>query len=207
MLCLLQLSLLLCWATTLATAQSPHTDGSVTEELNDEGMSSSVTVSNRPNIGLPVRFWSILELDETRRSKICNQQIAFCTEECGGPNSTTSNFCNTTTMAWGCSCQNKVPDCPPYQWPVTVAECNGRDEACQQGCNYGVTKDLCIKGCHRYFKCNQPGSTPSYLQTSRPDQIPVYNSPPPDTSDSSKLRAYYIYCISVLILTLSPLMI
>ncbi|KAI7869340.1 hypothetical protein BDF14DRAFT_1722976 [Spinellus fusiger] len=80
-------------------------------------------------------------------------------------------------MAWGCTCKSKVPDCPPYQWPVTVAECNGREHACRMGCGEGPTNTLCTTGCQCYYKCNQPGSVQSFLRTDTENQKPIYNVP------------------------------
>ncbi|KAI9252429.1 hypothetical protein BDA99DRAFT_587930 [Phascolomyces articulosus] len=79
-------------------------------------------------------------------------------------------------MAWGCNCRNKVPDSPPYQWPVTLAECTGKERNCEIGCNDQPAKDLCIEGCNKYFRCNRPGGPQSRLQTLHPDIAPNYDT-------------------------------
>ncbi|KAF7725524.1 hypothetical protein EC973_009554 [Apophysomyces ossiformis] len=125
--------------------------GYLPDDTDGGGGSPTATASSQPYIGLPVGSWTILELNETMRTSVCQQQITFC--------------------------NNKIPACPPYQWPVVVAECHGRTEACQDGCTYGPTKELCHQSCENYYKCNQPGALRSHLQTDRPDQVPVYNLP------------------------------
>lgn len=45
------------------------------------------------------------------------------------------------------------------------------------GCTYGATKDICVKACNKYFKCNQAGSPLSGLRIEREDQIPSYSLP------------------------------
>ncbi|KAI7898491.1 uncharacterized protein BX663DRAFT_555854 [Cokeromyces recurvatus] len=68
-------------------------------------------------------------------------------------------------MTWGYVCQNYVPDIPPYAWPIVIAECQGRETDCQEGYNYGTAKDLCLKGCERYYRCEQAGGQPSRSQS------------------------------------------
>ncbi|KAI8984015.1 hypothetical protein BDF20DRAFT_804540, partial [Mycotypha africana] len=80
-------------------------------------------------------------------------------------------------MAWNCACQNHVPDTPPYSWPITIAECQGKEASCSQQCNYGVTQNVCLKGCKRYFKCNKPGGPKSGLQVKDENQLPDYDLP------------------------------
>ncbi|KAI7852519.1 hypothetical protein BDC45DRAFT_443931 [Circinella umbellata] len=80
-------------------------------------------------------------------------------------------------MAWNCSCRNKVPDSPPYQWPVTLAECTGREQKCQAKCTNQSTQQLCIEGCAKYFRCNRPGGPQSQLQVMDPNMTPKYDDP------------------------------
>ncbi|ORY90032.1 hypothetical protein BCR43DRAFT_447903 [Syncephalastrum racemosum] len=80
-------------------------------------------------------------------------------------------------MAWGCTCQNKIPDCPPYEWPVTVAECQGRTKTCQAGCTDQATREICQNRCTHYFRCHQPGGMKSQLQVENPGQTPTYQLP------------------------------
>ncbi|KAJ8655614.1 hypothetical protein O0I10_008702 [Lichtheimia ornata] len=116
-------------------------------------------------LAIPIGTWSILELNDTARSDVCHQQIDFCDEECGGSDQVSLNFCKEDTMEWGCNCKSKIPECAPYQWPVTVAECRGRETKCQEGCTDSVTQELCKDGCSEYFRCQRPGGPASQLRS------------------------------------------
>ncbi|CAO3659714.1 hypothetical protein G6F70_003839 [Rhizopus microsporus] len=140
-----------------------------------------------PYIGLPVTTWSIIQLNETERTSVCNNQTSFCKDQCGGDNYITTNFCNTTTMAWGCNCSNHIPSSPPYHWPIVVAECQGKESSCLAGCGDGVAKDICRDACSRYYKCDQAGGPKSGLRVDRPDQPPVYDVPVISNSLASTL--------------------
>ncbi|KAI8331479.1 hypothetical protein BC941DRAFT_474823 [Chlamydoabsidia padenii] len=131
--------------------------------------SSFTDVSNSPKIGLQLGTWSILDLNETQRGAVCDEQIQFCKNDCGD---TSINFCDSKTMQWGCNCQQKLPKSLPFQWPVTVAECSGKEKTCESGCADQNCRDLC----QNYFKCNRPGSEPSKLrmttvQSSRAERL------------------------------------
>ncbi|KAL1928698.1 hypothetical protein VTP01DRAFT_2484 [Rhizomucor pusillus] len=189
-----------------AEMSSNYTLGSVVDEDPEAANNSAAGPAadaagghaQTPIVGLPISSWSILQLDDQSRASVCNQQQGFCNDQCGGGNMTTINFCNVTTMAWDCKCQNKVPDCPPYQWPVTVAECKGRESACQAGCTDESTKDLCTNACSHYYKCNRPGGPPSKLHTENPDQVPVYEVNPVGYAHVAAPSMLYYYSISLL---------
>ncbi|ORZ15310.1 hypothetical protein BCR42DRAFT_376481 [Absidia repens] len=83
-------------------------------------------------------------------------------------------------MNWGCTCQQKIPNSLPFQWPVTVAECNGKENTCEAGCGNGAQADLCRNLCSGYFKCNRPGSEPSKLRLNA-----APSTTPPSSSSSS----------------------
>ncbi|KAI7883361.1 hypothetical protein K492DRAFT_126524 [Lichtheimia hyalospora FSU 10163] len=68
-------------------------------------------------------------------------------------------------MEWGCNCKTKIPECAPYQWPVTVAECQGRETKCQEECTDSITQELCKEGCSEYFRCERPGGPASQLRS------------------------------------------
>ncbi|KAI9251193.1 hypothetical protein BY458DRAFT_482408 [Sporodiniella umbellata] len=77
-------------------------------------------------------------------------------------------------MGWGCTCKNQVPTVPPYHWPVSVAECRGKESSCINACSDGAIKDLCTKACSRYYVCDQAGSPPSGLKVDDKDIKPIY---------------------------------
>ncbi|KAI8062960.1 hypothetical protein BDF21DRAFT_347427 [Thamnidium elegans] len=78
-------------------------------------------------------------------------------------------------MSWMCSCQNQVPDVPPYHWPITLAECHGREASCINGCTYGTTKEICIKACNKYYRCDKAGSPSSGLRVEKEQDKPTYS--------------------------------
>ncbi|KAL0081291.1 hypothetical protein F4703DRAFT_1866058 [Phycomyces blakesleeanus] len=102
-------------------------------------------------------------------------------------------------MAWGCDCKTKIPDCPPYQWPVSIAECRGREDACNNGCAEGTTKELCADGCKRYYRCNMPGGIPSALRTNTSDEKPIYNIPIPNQATLQLTAPTYSILLPVII--------
>ncbi|KAI7893414.1 uncharacterized protein EV154DRAFT_583319 [Mucor mucedo] len=95
-------------------------------------------------------------------------------------------------MAWICLCQSHVPDVPPYHWPVTLAECQGKEQACMNNCFYGSTKTICIDACSRYYTCDKAGSPFSGLRVEREDQTPTYGN---SSSSSSYSFNRYICAI------------
>ncbi|CAO3644673.1 unnamed protein product [Cunninghamella echinulata] len=138
----------------------------ITQTDNDDFSSSSNDKSSQKNINLPLGDWSINELNITEKTLICDQQKSYCMNVCNQV--TNLNFCDINTLKWGCTCQNKLPDSLPFQWPVVIAECNGKEKTCEAGCN-GLTDGLCKQSCMSYFKCNRPGGgVPSNL---RSDQL------------------------------------
>ncbi|KAI8089293.1 uncharacterized protein BX664DRAFT_262918 [Halteromyces radiatus] len=98
-------------------------------------------------------------------------------------------------MNWSCSCQNKIPDVLPFQWPVTVAECNGKEQTCESGCGSGSTADLCRSQCSQYFKCNRPGSQPSSLRLDYPPSSSSSSSSSSTSSSASSLSSSLTFSI------------
>ncbi|KAI9352422.1 hypothetical protein BD770DRAFT_474469 [Pilaira anomala] len=78
-------------------------------------------------------------------------------------------------MSWMCSCQNQVPNVPPHHWPIALAECNGREASCKEGCGFDSTKTICIHACYKYFKCDKAGSPSSGLRVENEQDEPNYN--------------------------------
>ncbi|CAO3613874.1 unnamed protein product [Cunninghamella blakesleeana] len=132
---------------------------------NDNNSSSDTDIKN---INIPLGTWSINDLNSTERTLICDQQKSYCINDCGSNQLTKLNFCQVDTLNWGCTCQNKLPNSLPFQWPVVIAECNGKEKACEAECN-GVTDDLCRQSCSNYYKCGKPGGQISHLRADQPE--------------------------------------
>jgi hypothetical protein len=96
--------------------------------------------------------------------------------------------------------KNHVPITPPYHWPVTVAECHGKESSCRNSCSEGVIKDLCSQACAKYYRCDAAGSPPSGLKVDEADQAPIYHLP---VSRASVLLPYSSTIIKFLMLILT----
>ena len=74
---------------------------------------------------------------------------------------------------------------------MTLSECTGREKRCQARCTDQPTKQLCIEGCTKYFRCNRPGGPQSRLQVMDPDMTPEYDAPTSNATVSASLSHYY----------------
>ncbi|KAI9253721.1 hypothetical protein EDC94DRAFT_619565 [Helicostylum pulchrum] len=142
------------------------------------GNTTTVQPIDKP-AGLPNVEWDILKIEPSSRDNLCQRQIAYCSNNCGGPNEAPKNFCNATTLAWGCGCSRKTPDFTPFLWPVVQAECSGKAQECQMICNTDkIHPSTCAATCNSYYQCGTDRAPPSYLQTESPSDAPSYNGPP-----------------------------
>ncbi|KAK4509710.1 uncharacterized protein ATC70_007012 [Mucor velutinosus] len=163
---------------------------------NVETVNNNSTVLQQQPIdkpaGLPNVDWDILRIDPSARENLCQRQTAYCANNCGGPNQAPKNFCNVTTMAWGCGCSHKVADFAPFLWPVVQAECSGKAQECQMICNKDIVNpSTCAATCNAYYQCDTDNAPPSYLQTESPNDTPSYHGPPKkeiSKSDNSNNR-------------------
>ena len=73
---------------------------------------------------------------------------------------------------------------------MTLAECTGREQKCQARCTDQPTKQLCIEGCMKYFRCNRPGGPQSRRQVMNPDMTSEYDAP---TSNATVLACLSLY--------------
>lgn len=80
-----------------------------------------------------------------------------------------------------------MPDVPPYHWPVTLAECQGKEQSCMNNCFYGSTKTICVDACKRYYSCDKAGSPLSGLRVEREDETPTYGN---SSSSSYSFKRY-----------------
>ncbi|CAO3636973.1 unnamed protein product [Mucor fragilis] len=167
--------LTVCLLISCASAAETHQDFVDNVDAIQDEDSPTARSANHPYVGIPVGVWKITDLTTSERDMVCNEQQAFCNNECGGQDLVLTNFCNTSTMAWNCKCKNHVPDTPPYGWPNTIAECRGKETACNNGCSSGSTNAICLKACSQYYKCNQAGSPPSGLQVDNENDVPSYS--------------------------------
>ncbi|CAG8547026.1 14016_t:CDS:2 [Acaulospora colombiana] len=82
--------------------------------LGVEAQSSTPTSS----AALPSFTYNLVNEPLGDRQNLCNQNIAYCQNNCGGINEAPKNFCNVTTMGWGCC---GTPKQPPAYYEVDDA--------------------------------------------------------------------------------------
>ncbi|KAG9301192.1 hypothetical protein G9A89_012575 [Geosiphon pyriformis] len=135
-----------------------------------------------PPYQIPPFVYNLTMKPTTERQALCAANKAYCTSTCGGDEKQAPrNFCNVTTLGWGCGCLQHIPNFEAQEWPINYADCSGRGQACQAVCQSdrvsNVDKGACNTACaSTYFsKCgtkDQPASanyvvedisiTPSY---------------------------------------------
>ncbi|KAI8346872.1 hypothetical protein EDC96DRAFT_601017 [Choanephora cucurbitarum] len=125
---------------------------------------------------LPEISWNVLHIDLVNRENLCTRQIAYCANSCGGPDEAPKNFCNATSMAWGCGCSKKKVSFTKHSWPVVQAECAGKAQECRSICTKDV-KNLgnCVTACNNHYQCGTNKAPASFLETNDPSDKPFYN--------------------------------
>ncbi|CAG8558380.1 7237_t:CDS:2 [Funneliformis caledonium] len=135
------------------------------------------------NPDLPDFQYNLTVKTEPERISLCDANKGFCQTNCGGPEKAPMNFCNSTTMGWGCGCIDKVPDYLGYQWPINYAHCIGSGEACKEAC--GLPKVLpdnkpkCNNACIAEYSqlCGTPKQPPAYYNVADIATVPTYAPP------------------------------
>ncbi|RHZ77031.1 hypothetical protein Glove_186g51 [Diversispora epigaea] len=135
---------------------------------------------------LPKFTYNLISEDKTVRSNICLQNENYCLTSCGGSDKAPKNFCNETTMGWGCGCSLKKPDFNFYEWPVNVEDCRKRSLACTAACQNDTTpvdkKADCNTACNKvyamqcgtanqvyyHYEVDNESDTPSYISNNDP---------------------------------------
>ncbi|RIA95847.1 hypothetical protein C1645_756504 [Glomus cerebriforme] len=146
--------------------------------------------STAKNPDLPDFQYLLTSKPDAERQQLCDLNEGFCQTNCGGPEKAPMNFCNSTTMGWGCGCIDKVPDLLGYQWPINREHCIGSGEACKAACQDpkvpNEQKANCNNACVETYtqKCGTPDQPPAYYAVSDPSIVPTY-APPVNTTSSS----------------------
>ncbi|RKP12404.1 hypothetical protein BJ684DRAFT_21054 [Piptocephalis cylindrospora] len=123
--------------------------------------------------------WQITSRDNATRQGVCSDQIQRCMIDCGGSANSPKNFCNPTTMGWGCGCGNATPKTPKYLWPVTLSECNGKLEDCINNVcpktKTGADVITCQTSCRSTYGCNEGKAPATHLEVNDVNEVPDYN--------------------------------
>ncbi|CAI2171442.1 2950_t:CDS:10 [Funneliformis geosporum] len=148
--------------------------------------------TNNPD--LPAFQYNLTEKPEGERAQLCDSNKGFCQTNCGGPEKAPMNFCNSTTMGWGCGCLDKVPDYLGYQWPINHAHCIGTGEACKNACEGPKVpvenKPKCNIACVESYSqvCGTPKQPPAYYNVADVNTVPTY-APPVEGANSTDGKA------------------
>ncbi|GBB94169.1 hypothetical protein RclHR1_02300010 [Rhizophagus clarus] len=142
---------------------------------------TTTTTTADPN--LPAFQFLLTQESEPQREQLCLLNMGFCETNCGGPNKAPMNFCNSTTMGWGCGCIDKVPDLLGYEWPINREHCIGSGQACTAACQDpkvpNEQKQSCNEACSSTYtqKCGTPAQPPAYYNVPDIATIPTYAPP------------------------------
>jgi hypothetical protein len=81
-----------------------------------------------------------------------------------------------------------MPDTLKWQWPVVVADCQGKLSDCQDKCamESDPTRTSCTYDCTSYYECGTAKSPPSYLMTNNVTDVPAYKPSPTVNSQPSR---------------------
>ncbi|KAJ1032589.1 hypothetical protein NDA16_000612 [Ustilago loliicola] len=135
------------------------------------------------NSGLPVYKWNLATNSSSDQSKeaLCASQMQFCaTAGCNETDAKLTNFCETKYMGVACSCSKGVSILQQYQWPVMLADCQGRNTACRDACikpGQGVAdQNKCLDVCSQNFgsTCGKPGQYAANYAVGKKGDKPSY---------------------------------
>lgn len=133
--------------------------------------------------GLPVYNWNLADNSSSLQDKtaLCASQMQFCqVAGCNDTSATLTNFCETEYMGVACSCSKGVSRLQQYQWPVMLADCQGRNTACRDACikpGQGVEdQNKCLNVCADNYgnTCGKPGQYAANYAVSKQGQKPSY---------------------------------
>ncbi|CAG8547515.1 1752_t:CDS:2 [Paraglomus brasilianum] len=131
---------------------------------------------------LPTFTYSLTQKSLGDRTQICQLNMGFCSTNCGGPDKAPKNFCNVTTMGWGCGCSTKVPDFQGWQWPLNQQDCFGRGEPAPPPMRHA---SMTVPQPTLPSTCATDQQPPAYYNVDNVDDIPTYGPPSPNSNSSS----------------------
>ncbi|TKY85050.1 hypothetical protein EX895_006130 [Sporisorium graminicola] len=135
------------------------------------------------NSGLPVYNWNLATNSSSEQSKtaLCTSQMQFCqTAGCNQTDAKLTNFCETKYMGVACSCSKGASRLEQYQWPVMLADCQGRNTACRDTCikpgQSVEDQNKCLGVCAQNFgsTCGKPGQYAANYAVRKEGDKPSY---------------------------------
>ncbi|GAC72694.1 hypothetical protein PANT_7d00231 [Moesziomyces antarcticus T-34] len=133
--------------------------------------------------GLPLYNWNLAMNSSSDASKtaLCASQMQFCsTAGCNETDAKLTNFCETKYMGTACSCSKGASRLEQYQWPVMLADCQGRNTACRDACikpGQGVEdQNKCLGVCAQNYgsTCGKPGQYAANYAVGKKGDKPSY---------------------------------
>ncbi|SAM76794.1 uncharacterized protein UBRO_01635 [Ustilago bromivora] len=146
--------------------------------------------------GLPIYKWNLALNSSSEQSKeaLCTSQMQFCAAAgCDDPDAKLNNFCETKYMGVACSCSKGASRLQQYQWPVMLADCQGRNTACRDACikpGQGVAdQNKCLDVCSQNFggTCGKPGQYAANYAVGKKGDKPSYTVVQGGTAQNSAL--------------------
>ncbi|KAE8216032.1 hypothetical protein CF319_g3185 [Tilletia indica] len=117
-----------------------------------------VTLANaqQSSSALPNFSWNLLNVTDIQRNILCAQQTKFCTSSGCQDNTAniTINFCNNQTLASRCACNTGATVMKQSDWPLELADCQGRGSACKATCfqsQYSGNLLACQQACQKTY--------------------------------------------------------
>ncbi|KAK0528959.1 hypothetical protein OC834_003866 [Tilletia horrida] len=106
--------------------------------------------------GVPSFTWNLLNVSDVQRGVLCSQQMKFCAQSgCEDPKANiTINWCNNQTMGARCACNSGATVLDQYNWPLELADCQGRGSACKAACflpQYSASLQACQAACDKAY--------------------------------------------------------
>ncbi|GAC97188.1 hypothetical protein PHSY_004773 [Pseudozyma hubeiensis SY62] len=147
--------------------------------------------------GLPPINWNLaMNNSDQVKSALCTSQMQFCnTAGCNTTDAKLTNFCETKYMGVACSCSKGASRLEQYQWPVMLADCQGRNIACRDACikpgQNVEAQNKCLDVCAQNYgsTCGKPGQYAANYAVSKEGNKPSYTVVQGGTAQNGALRA------------------
>lgn len=148
-----------------------------------QGQSNPYQIVFANTAGLPTYNWNLALNSSSEQSKtaLCASQMQFCAKAgCNDTEAKLTNFCETKYMGVACSCSKGASRLEQYQWPVMLADCQGRNTACRDACvkpgQSVADQDKCLDTCAQNYgsTCGKPGQYAANYAVGKEGAKPSY---------------------------------
>ncbi|CDS00720.1 uncharacterized protein SPSC_04586 [Sporisorium scitamineum] len=159
---------------------------------------------------LPTYNWNLATNSSSDQVKtaLCASQMQFCqTAGCNQTDAKLTNFCEIKYMGVACSCSKGASRLEQYQWPVMLADCQGRNTACREACikpgQSVEDQNKCLDVCAQNFgsTCGKPGQYAANYAVKKEGDKPSYTVVQGGTAQNGALTAKGVGKLSVGLVT------